>query len=99
MHSVGSVEKLSWKPDKVDVFANLGQFIYADFNENNFGAGGKEDVWMFGWQLGTKVKFTKDITFTVAPALYHYLNENNFNGNQFTGSANNTAINDLMVVE
>jgi hypothetical protein len=96
----GFVEKLSWQSEKVDVFANLGQFIYADFDENKFGGGGKEDVWMFGWQVGAKAKLPQDVTLTVAPTLYHYLNENNYSGNRFTGNgANNTAINDLMVVE
>ncbi len=100
----GAVEKFSFKTDKLDLFANFGQFIYADFNENNFGAGGKSDVWMFGWQAGARAKFTKDVSLTVAPTLYHYVNENNFSATAFNGGpvgvgTNNAAINDLVVVD
>jgi hypothetical protein len=100
----GGVEKFSRKSDKVEWFANFGQFIYADFNENNFGGGGQGDVWMFGWQTGAKVKLTKNSTLTVAPTLYNYVNANNYSATAFNGgpngvATNNAAINDLLVVE
>lgn len=65
----------------IDVFANLGQFIYDDANpENPLGAravsGGRlapnSDAWLFGWQLGAKFNFTKTTYFQLAPTLYNY---------------------------
>ena len=65
----------------IDVFANLGQFVYDDANpENTFGArsvsGGRlvpnSDAWMFGWQLGAKFNFTKTTYLQLAPTLYNY---------------------------
>ena len=65
----------------IDVFANLGQFVYDDANpENPLGvrgvSGGRlvpnSDAWMFGWQLGAKFNFTKTTYFQLAPTLYNY---------------------------
>jgi hypothetical protein len=65
----------------IDVFANLGQFVYDDANpEDPLGARGvsggrlvpNSDAWMFGWQLGAKFNFTKTTYFQLAPTLYNY---------------------------
>lgn len=65
----------------VDVFANLGQFVYDDANpENPLGprsvSSGRlvpnSDVWLFGWQLGAKFNFTKTTYLQLAPTIYNY---------------------------
>jgi hypothetical protein len=63
----------------VDLFANFGQFIYNDvgfentFNPDPFStAPNAHDRWMFQYQIGTKVNFTKDNYFQIAPSFYHY---------------------------
>jgi hypothetical protein len=65
----------------IDVFANLGQFVYDDANpENPLGprsvSSGKlvpnSDAWLFGWQLGAKFNFTKTTYLQLAPTLYNY---------------------------
>ncbi|MDQ6622599.1 MAG: putative porin [Verrucomicrobiota bacterium] len=66
---------------KIDVFANLGQFVYDDANpENPLGPRGftanrltpSTDAWLFAWQLGARVTFPKNYYFQVAPVLYNY---------------------------
>lgn len=65
----------------IDVFANLGQFVYDDMNpENPLGnrpvSGGRlvpdSDAWLFGWQLGAKFNFTKTTYLQLAPTIYNY---------------------------
>jgi hypothetical protein len=65
----------------IDVFANLGQFVYDDANpENPLGprsvSSGRlvpnSDAWLFGWQLGAKFNFTKTTYLQLAPTLYNY---------------------------
>ena len=65
----------------IDVFANLGQFVYDDKNpENPLGpptvSGGRfvpdNDAWIFGWQLGAKLNFTRTTYFQLAPTIYNY---------------------------
>ena len=66
---------------KLDLFVNLGQFVYDDSNpENPLGAravsGGRlvpnTDAWMFAWQIGAKLNFPNNVYFQVAPVLYNY---------------------------
>ena len=73
----------------IDVFANFGQFVYDDNNpENPLGAptvsGGRRvpenDAYLFGYQAGAKINFTKTTYFQFAPTFYHYSgNGNDFN--------------------
>lgn len=65
----------------IDLFANLGQFVYDDANpENPLGprsvSGGRlvpnSDAWLFGWQLGAKFNFTKTTYLQLAPTIYNY---------------------------
>jgi hypothetical protein len=66
---------------KLDLFVNLGQFLYDDVNpENPLGArtasGGRlnpnSDNWLLAWQIGARVNFPKNIYFQAAPVLYTY---------------------------
>jgi len=66
---------------KLDLFINLGQFVYDDTNfENPLGgrtvANGRlvpnTDAWMFAWQIGAKLNFPNNVYFQVAPVLYNY---------------------------
>jgi hypothetical protein len=69
----------------IDVFANLGQFIYDDVNPDNPLGDPDEgvpttDAFLLGWQIGAKFNFTKDVYLQVAPTLYNYTgNGNTFN--------------------
>jgi Putative porin len=75
---------------KLDLFVNLGQFLYDDANpENPLGArtvsGGKlvpnSDNWLLAWQVGARINFPNNIYFQVAPVLYNYTgNGDSFNG-------------------
>lgn len=69
-----------WKL-KLDLFVNLGQFVYDDANpENPLGArtstagrlNPNTDNWILAWQAGARLTFPKDIYFQVAPVLYTY---------------------------
>jgi hypothetical protein len=77
-----------WKL-KLDLFVNLGQFLYDDANPEN-PLGGRtsttgrlnpnSDNWILAWQAGAKLNFPKDIYFQVAPVLYTYTgNGDSFN--------------------
>jgi Putative porin len=66
---------------KLDLFVNLGQFIYDDANpENPLGprgvSGGRlnpnSDNWLLAWQMGAKFNFPKNVYFQAAPVLYTY---------------------------
>lgn len=79
----GFAEKFTLKTEPVDYFLTLGEFTYANVsNQNSFAgaaAGGLPETWMFGIQGGGKVKFTKDMSFTLAPTFYFYSNPNTVN--------------------
>jgi hypothetical protein len=77
-----------WKL-KLDLFVNLGQFLYDDANpENPLGARSissgrlvpNSDNWILAWQVGAKLNFPNNIYFQVAPVLYTYTgNGDSFN--------------------
>jgi hypothetical protein len=78
----------------VDLFANLGQFIYNDVGfENSFNTGtgpfnevpDLHDRWMFEYQIGAKVNFNKDTYFQIAPAFYHYTGGGSSTAGPFNG--------------
>ncbi|HEX4629525.1 MAG TPA: putative porin [Chthoniobacterales bacterium] len=69
-----------WKL-KLDLFVNLGQFLYDDANpENPLGARSvssgrlvpNSDDWILAWQVGAKLNFPNNVYFQVAPVLYTY---------------------------
>lgn len=72
---------------KIDVFANLGQFVYDDSNPSNpIGTpptqtqpiGGETqqvplaNAFLLGWQVGAKFDFPHILYFQLAPTLYNY---------------------------
>ncbi len=77
------------RPVKLDLFVNLGQFVYDDVNpENPLGqrgvTGGRltpnSDNWLLAWQAGAKLNFPNNVYFQVAPVLYNYTgNGDSFN--------------------
>lgn len=75
----GAVEKFKYSPsDRVDLFMNLGQFIYQDTNPDTVFP--SSDTFMLAWQLGANVKLAKDVTLKVAPVIYNYTGVGNGNG-------------------
>src|SRR4051812_7337760 len=66
---------------KLDVFVNLGQFLYDDANpENPLGprsvSSGRltpnSDNWLLAWQIGARANLPNNGYFQVAPVLYTY---------------------------
>ncbi len=66
----GAAERFKWSLPPVDLFANLGQFIYQDTDLDNQLPSG--DTFMLAWQVGATVKLAKDISLKAAPVLYVY---------------------------
>lgn len=97
----GFAEKFTFDAGKASYFVNLGQFIYDSANPQNAlaPAVNRKDQYMLGWQAGAKVKVSDKSSFTVAPTLYHYVNNErtskNFAG-AFSPTAQN-AINNLLI--
>jgi hypothetical protein len=101
----------------LDLFANFAQFVYDDANpENPIGPAPKgvpnTDAWMFGWQVGAKLNFTKNTYFQVAPTLYTYSGSGDTFNKFYSGDPdlisgmppvrgplNQTGINDLFVYD
>ena len=106
----GFAQKFTLKTEQADYFLTLGEFTYANGSKQNgfFGSAATQpDTWMFGVQGGGKVKFSKDMSFTLAPTFYFYKNATAgstttgvFNPN-FTGAAPNNivGVNDLNVFD
>ena len=100
---------------KVDVFANLAQFVYDDSNpENPLGPRAEgvpnTDAFLLAWQVGARVTFPHDFYVQFAPTLYNYTgNGDTFNGHFVGGdetlsngdslSTNQTGIDSLLVLD
>jgi len=74
----------------VDIFANLGQFVYDDSNpENTVGPAPvglpNRDALLLGWQVGAKIGFTKDIYLQLAPTIYNYTGNGDTFNTHFSG--------------
>jgi len=92
----------------IDLFANLGQFVYDTASpENQFTTGasspsGRNDTWLFGTQVGARVNFPKSIYLQAAPTFYNYSGDkgNDFSAN-YSGDpgGNQIGINDLAIVD
>jgi hypothetical protein len=88
----------------VDLFGNFGQFAYDTATpQNQFGATvGRNDSWLFGYQVGAKVNFSKTTYFQLAPSFYNYSGKKNndfataFNGDP---GGNQTGIDNLAVFD
>jgi len=99
----GVAEKFTHTQGNVTYFANLGQFLYDSANPQNSldPAVSRKDQYFLGWQGGVTVKLNEKNSLQVAPTIYQYVN-NEHNSKTFNGSysaANNTAINNLLVLD
>ena len=79
----GAMERFKYTVGEADLFANFGQFLYADFNPNTVSGGfgsqfngfsgqKTENAFMFAWQGGMNYHITQDISAKVAATLYNY---------------------------
>jgi hypothetical protein len=106
----GAVEKLKVSMGHVDLFANLGQFLYQAADPDSDVP--SSDTFMLAWQVGANVKLAKDMSLKVAPVLYNYTGSGSafgvnkpysgqgLNGiNVNTNGYNQNGINDLLVLE
>ncbi|HSY18839.1 MAG TPA: putative porin [Candidatus Acidoferrales bacterium] len=66
----GAFEKFKLKAGNVDLFADFGQFDYADPGSANQLP--SSDAFLTAWQLGANVNITKDMNFKIAPVVYAY---------------------------
>ena len=105
----------------LDLFANFGQFLYDDLNpENPLGprpvSGGRfvpeSDAWLFGWQVGGRLNFTKTTYLQLAPTIYNYSGAGDTFNTFFSGdpdrltgtppartARNQTGVNSLLVFD
>ena len=61
----------------LDLFANLGQFVYDDTNPDNpVGPTPNNtpniDAFLLGWQIGARYNWNKNMLFQLAPTIYNY---------------------------
>ena len=100
----GFAQKVKFNTDMVDWFLTLGEFTYlntANQNAFNGAAAAVQDAWLLGVQGGGKVKFTKDLSLTLAPTLYIYSKPTSVAGafNPTLAGGNITGVDDLTVLE
>ena len=103
----GFAQKLTLKTEQADYFLTLGEFTYDNASKQNSfgGAASLPDTWMFGVQGGAKVKFSKDMSFTLAPTFYFYKNATGANTStgvfnpKWDATGNITGVNDLNVFD
>ncbi len=106
----GAVEKVKRTIGDVDLFANLGQFIYQDSNPDT--SVPSSDTFLLAWQVGANVSLARDTSFKIAPVLYTYTGQGQNSGlnqpfsgqglnglNVNTNGYNQNGINDLLVLE
>jgi hypothetical protein len=68
----GAFEKFKYTIDNVDLFADFGQWDYQDpGSASDFPS---SDTFLLTWQAGANVRFSKAMSFKVAPMLYTYSN-------------------------
>ena len=91
---------------KIDVFANLAQFIYDDTNPNNpIGPQPNgvplSDAFMLAWQVGARFTFPNNVYFQLAPTLYNYTGTGQHFSAAFSGdpNGNQTGIDHLLVYD
>ncbi|HEY1661128.1 MAG TPA: putative porin [Verrucomicrobiae bacterium] len=93
----GAAEHFNYKLGPADLFANFGQFVYADLNPNNVSAGlglptapglgqSAENIFLFAWQGGVNYHFTTNTTVKVAATLYKYAGLKRSNTSDSTSS-------------
>jgi hypothetical protein len=91
---------------KIDVFANLAQFVYDDTNpENPIGPRPSgvpsTDAFLLGWQVGAKFDFPNKFYFQLAPTVYNYTGTGDTFYTHFSGDpgGNQTGVNSLFVFD
>jgi len=91
--SPGAKNKMVDSTLKIDIFVNLGQFVYDDSNPENplgprattHGNGGTQlipntDAFLLAWQVGARFTFPKSLYAQIAPTFYNYTgNGDSFN--------------------
>ncbi|MEI8342685.1 MAG: putative porin [Verrucomicrobiota bacterium] len=91
----------------LDVFANLGEFVYdTAAPQNSFGSTAtRNDTFLFAWQAGAKANFNKTTFLQVAPTFYFYSSTRNADfktpANTYTGmpGGQQTGINNLQIFD
>jgi len=91
----------------VDVFGNFGELVYDTASpQNQFGntatSTGRNDTWMFGAQVGSRLNFNKSMYLQVAPTFYTYSGEQNSDfGAVYSGDpgGNQVGINNLKIID
>jgi len=80
---MGAAERFKYNVGPAQLFANFGQFVYADFNPN-YASGGlginglpglgqnTQNIFLFAWQGGFDYKFATNTSLKVAATLYKY---------------------------
>jgi hypothetical protein len=92
---------------KIEVFVNLGQFVYDDANpENPIGPSPKRipntDAFLLAWQVGAKFSFPKTLYAQIAPTFYNYTGAGDTFNTFFRGDTtaqNQTGVNSLLVFD
>ncbi|MGB8355879.1 MAG: putative porin [Chthoniobacteraceae bacterium] len=92
----------------IDLFANLGQFIYDtaspqnQYTSSTASPSGRNDTWLFGTQIGARINLPKSIYLQAAPTFYTYSgNKGNDFAANYSGDpgGNQIGINDLQVID
>jgi hypothetical protein len=81
----GAAEQFKYTVGEADVFANMAQYLYADFNPNAAGSGlgfygltgpnsgqNTQNIFMFAWQGGVNYHIDQDMSAKIAATLYNY---------------------------
>jgi hypothetical protein len=78
----GAAEHLKYTVGEADLFVNLGQFLYGDFNPS-YSSGGlgfngligqtSDEIFQIAWQTGMNYHITTNISAKVAASLYQYI--------------------------
>jgi hypothetical protein len=89
----GAFEKFKLTTGYVDWFADFGQWDYQD--PSSATQDPSTDTFLATWQLGANVRFTKDMSFKIAPVLYTYTGVGSSGGLNmpFVGQGNSTNAN------
>jgi Putative porin len=78
----GAAEHFKYTVGDADLFANFGQFLYADFNPSSASGGlgingligqNTDNIFMFAWQGGLNYHITQNTSAKIAATLYNYI--------------------------
>jgi len=89
----GAIERFKYTVGEADLFANLGQFLYADFNPNSASQGlgvnapfgqNTDNIFMFAWQGGVNYRIATNASAKIAATLYNYIGLRRSSANTLT---------------